>query len=39
MQEEKTDIRARYTQNPLSMLTYEYNCVFFVARKTVPSSC
>ena len=36
-QEEKTGLPACYTQNPLSMLRYEYDCVFFVARKIVPS--
>jgi len=37
VQEEKTGLPARYTQNPQSMLRYEYDCVFFVARKIVPS--
>lgn len=34
--EERTGLPARYTQNPRSMLRYEYDCVFFVARKIVP---
>ena len=32
--QEKTDVKCRYTQNSNSMLSYVYNCVFFVARKT-----
>jgi carnosine N-methyltransferase len=34
---EETGLSAKYTQNQRSMLKYEYDCVFFVARKTEPS--
>lgn len=32
--EERVDVPAFYTQNPNSMLSYVYKCVFFVARKS-----
>lgn len=32
---EVTHMRASYTQNPRSMLRYEYDCVFFVAQKAL----
>lgn len=37
-QEEKENVKATYTQNPLSMLQYEYRCVFFVVRKPLEAS-
>ncbi|KAK7095621.1 hypothetical protein V1264_005008 [Littorina saxatilis] len=33
IEEERDNVRCSYTQNPLSMLHYQYRCVFFVARK------
>lgn len=33
MVKEETDISTYYTQNPQSMLRYEYRCVFFVCKK------
>ncbi|KAK7481450.1 hypothetical protein BaRGS_00027301 [Batillaria attramentaria] len=33
IEEEKENVKATYTQNPLAMLQYEYRCVYFVARK------
>lgn len=35
---EVTDLPSGYTQNPRSMLKYEYNCVFFVAQKPVEAT-
>lgn len=31
---ERTDVKAKYCQNPKSMLQYEYNCIFFTCSKT-----
>lgn len=36
--EEDQNVSCYYTQNPDSMLSYVYRCVFFVARKVVPTS-
>lgn len=33
LQKEETDVTSTYTQNPKSMLRYEYRSVFFTARK------
>ncbi|KAL8595539.1 hypothetical protein ACOMHN_000747 [Nucella lapillus] len=33
IEEEREDMPCTYTQNPQSMLHYEYRCIFFVARK------
>ncbi|PVD36231.1 hypothetical protein C0Q70_03209 [Pomacea canaliculata] len=38
IEEEKENVKATYTQNPLSMLQYEYRCVFFVVRKPLEAS-
>ena len=32
-QREQTDIKAKYCQNPKSMLQYKYNCIFFTCIK------
>ena len=36
--EEREDVPCFYTQNPDSMLSYVYRCVFFVARKIAPGA-
>ena len=33
IEEERESVPCSYTQNPQSMLHYQYRCVFFVARK------
>jgi carnosine N-methyltransferase len=35
---EEESVKTSYTQNPRSMLTYQYDCVFFVARKPLKES-
>lgn len=35
IQREEKDVRSTYTQNPKSMLRYEYSSVFFTAQKPV----
>merc|ERR1719414_822405 len=32
--QERTDVQAKYCQNPKSMLQYTYNCIFFTCLKT-----
>jgi len=35
---EKTRMKTGYTDSSLSMLRYQYDCVYFVARKPIPYS-